>query len=167
MMSCCLNGWREVYLRGYPTLVACTCEAGLVRVLQGVKTFEQVNAEEPPPRPRNATVRARAIYGWRRVALALGIEEPEWMKGEPEEAPPSKRTPKSSASHAVGGFIEDAYAPESIVDDTVQDAPPKTKPPAAPSPKAPSPSGATSAPLKVARTYRTKPKPNVNPPSVQ
>lgn len=166
MMSCCLNGWREVYLRGYPTLVACTCEAGLVRVLQGVKTFEQVDAEEPQPRPRNATVRARAIHGWRRVALALGIDEPEWMKGEPEEAPPPS-VDKPSTSHAVVGFIEDAYAPESIVDDTVQDAPPKTKLPAEPSPKAPSPPGETSAPLKVARTYRTKPKPNVNPSSVQ
>lgn len=160
MMSCCTNGWREVYLRGYPTLVACTCEAGLVRVLQGVKTFEQVNAEELPPRPRNAAVRARAIYGWRRVALALGIEEPEWMKGEPEEAPPSKLTRKPTTSHAVVGSIEDAYAPESIVDDTVQDARPTTPTPA--------PEKATSAPLKVARTYRTKPKPNVTPtPSVQ
>lgn len=158
MMSCCLNGWREVYLRGYPTLVACTCEAGLVRVLQGVKTFEQVDAEEPPLRPRNATVRARAIHGWRRVALALGIDEPEWMKGEPEEAP-LRNTPKSSTSHAVVGFIEDAYALESIVDDTVQDARSTTT--------TPSPEKATSAPLKVARTYRTKPKPNVNPSSVQ
>lgn len=155
-MSCphCHLGWRN--LNGL--LAACTCDAGLQRVLQGARTFDEVIAPEPPPRVTNAAVRARAIYGWRQVAAALGIEEPMWMRGEPAEAPPVKTRPASLSPCSAIEDLSAAKVEEGTWDEYLTvwkqgqpPAPGDTEEIAPPPPKA-------------KRTYRTKPKPVTSTP---
>lgn len=110
--SRCLNGWRTCYPG--PVLTACHCDAGLARVLQGVRAFDPERDDETPPsHPRtNPYVRHKAVKGWREVAKARGIPEPEWLRKEPHRPPPKpapspvKVADKAAATVAAERFRE-------------------------------------------------------------